>query len=65
MREKRSLAIEAMRDALTRAEDRRERGDVEGLFARPIGWMGVPKTWVDEALDPRQTSVRLTWTGDR
>jgi hypothetical protein len=33
MREKRSLAIEAMHDALTRAEDRRQRGDTEGLFA--------------------------------
>ena len=31
----------------------------------PIGWMGVPKSWVDEALHPLQTSVRLTWPGER
>lgn len=30
-----------------------------------FGWMGVPRTWVDKALHPKQTSVRLTWDGAR
>lgn len=31
----------------------------------PIGWMTIPKTRADEALHPLQTSVRLTWSGER
>ena len=44
MREKRSLAIEAMHAALTRAEDLRQRGVVEGLFAplaEALWWITV------------------------